>query len=169
MSRKASKRAPLRQLTFGACIVGLDLEPLLRGELLAAMAAVLLRPCQACDTGATAEKSENAIPLDSFAWPKVGPAVVHFPWGGGGPCVEHPPGIVCDECQWRKDSDGWPLPSCGRESQRVCHGCRKLRTRRQWCAVGVALCSECAAAVFASAGWVPRSCSAGEGDTGAAP
>jgi hypothetical protein len=155
------KRAALRQLTFSACIQGLDLEPMLRGELLEAMASVLLRPSQA-------ETPAHDIPLDLFEWPKVGPPIVHYPWGGHGPRIEHPPGIVCDECQWQRSEQGWPLPSCGREPQRVCAGCRRLRRRAQW-HPAAEMCSDCTRGVLVAAGCWPSTGTADTGDTGAAP
>jgi hypothetical protein len=154
----------LQQLTFSACYMALDLEPLLRGELLEAMAAVLLRPSQGVSVG---DASESGPSLD-FEWPKVGPAIVHYPWGGNGPRIEHPPGILCTECQWQCGADGWPLPSCGREPQRVCAGCRALRARRQW-GNGWQLCAECVASRLAAALCIDRAPRGDHGETGVAP
>ena len=133
------KRSSLRQLTFAVCIQGLDLEPLLRWATLEAMAAVLMRPSEG---DAPAPEASLPIPLDSFRWPSVGAAEVHYPWGGHGARIEHPPGIVCDECQWQRAADGFPLSAHGRQPQRVCGGCRLLRARWAW-GRGSDRCAEC--------------------------
>jgi hypothetical protein len=114
----------------------LDLEPLLRGELLAAMAAVLARP-ELPELDAGAEFCPHV-----FSWPKEGSPVVHYPAGGHGPRVEHPPGIVCDYCQWRCDELGWPLAAYGRQPRKVCPGCFRLTEWRNWDR-GRLRCREC--------------------------
>lgn len=115
----------------------LDLEPLLRGELLAAMAAVLVRPEQ------RELDAEPEFCPPPFLWPKTGGALVHYPLGPHGPRVEHQPGIVCDGCQWVSDGEGWPLPSFGREPRRFCGGCQRLIARRHWGEGHSERCREC--------------------------
>jgi len=128
--------SPVRQLNL-ALQLTLDLEPLLRGELLAAMAAVLARP------EVPELDSSGVSDLPEFLWPKEGPAVVHYPLGGTGPRVEHPPCIVCDGCQWGVDAvTGWPIAAAGREPRITCNGCFRLTARHNWDA-SARRCREC--------------------------
>jgi len=133
-------KAHRRQLTFAAVHVGYDFEPLVRGELLAAMAAVLLRPSP--DEQPMLDGWSDYVP-PPFEWPKVGPAIVHYPLGPSGPRVEHPPGIVCDGCQWECDTQGWPLGACGRLPRRWCAWCRSLVPRFRWQPIA-SRCLDCA-------------------------
>lgn len=145
---------PVRQLTLPGLQRTLELEPLLRGELLAAMAAVVARPEVPAgnNLGAqidSAEASEGA----AFLWPQTGDPLVHYPLGGEGPRVEHPPGIVCNLCQWVTGPDGFPLPSLGREPRRFCAGCQRLIAPDRWVAYGSKRehCARCTArGIFAA-------------------
>ena len=142
---KSKLKMQRRQLTFPVVHPGLDLEPLMRGAVVSQLATLQQRPPDA-------EQLADTIPLDDageyvpppFVWPKVGAAVVHYPLGGRGPRVEHPPGIVCDLCQWQADETGFPVGAFGREPHRFCNGCSQLQPRRRW-HVSAGVCRQCSA------------------------
>lgn len=131
-----------RQLSFAAFQVGFDFEPMLRGELLAAMAALLLLP--APDEQPTLDGWGDYVP-PPFAWPATGSALVHYPLGAHGPRVEHPPGVLCEFCQWQCDEQGWPIGAAGRQPRRWCTWCHSLIARGHWSRVA-GCCVDCAPA-----------------------